>query len=34
MSAPGIQTGEPQAAKVERANLTAAAPTQPLGFIF
>ena len=24
MSAPGIQTGEPQAAKAERANLTAA----------
>ena len=30
MSAPGIRTGEPRAAEAERANLTAAAPGQPL----
>ena len=30
MSTPGIRTAEPQAAKVERGNLTAAPPGQPL----
>ena len=31
MSAPGIRTGEPKAAKAEHVNLTAAPPGQPLG---
>ena len=33
-SAPGIQTGEPQAAEVECANLTAAPQGQPLKSLF
>ena len=34
MSAPGIQTGEPQAAEGERAHLTTAPPGQPTFLIF
>ena len=30
MTAPGIRTGEPQAAEAERVHLTAAPPGQPL----
>ena len=33
-SAPGIQTGEPQAAKAEHVNLTAEPPGQPLALLF
>ena len=32
MSAPGIQTGEPQATEAEHANLTAVQPGQPPTF--
>ena len=34
MSAPGIQTGKPQAAEAERVHLTTAPPRQPLKFLF
>ena len=34
MSAPGIRTKEPQAAKAERVHLTAAPPGRPVQFLY